>query len=95
MHLLLMTGHIAYTEEPLYTRTHEANSLPLATRIRSTAEARRSTVLELEAVYAAAFRDYLDYLAGSISDDRLAEALRERVSLALGLRDEKAAVRAA
>lgn len=80
LHFVLMTGHVAYVDEPLYTRRHEATSAPAAGRTLSSAQSRRSTALELERLYAAAFGDYLDYLAGSISEEELANTVQARVS---------------
>jgi hypothetical protein len=86
LHFLLMTGHVAYVDEPLYTRTHEACSVPTARGIMASAESRRLAAIELATLYATAFREYLDYLAGVRSEDELADSLREHISPAPSVR---------
>lgn len=85
LHFLLMTGHIAYIDEPLYTRTREATSARPTGRSLRSATSRQSAAQKLERLYAAAFRDYLDYLSGSLTEDELAGRLRDSVSPAPGV----------
>ena len=72
LHLLLMVGHIAYVDDPLYRRTRDVCAPPRVLEVFPTAEARKAFAFAIEARYQEAFSAYLEYVGGSLSVRQLA-----------------------
>jgi glycosyltransferase involved in cell wall biosynthesis len=73
---LLMTGHVAYVDEPLYHRRLRSDSLCSSPDTGMGTPARRAAGLALQESYGEAYLHYLDYRQGSIDDETLAARIR-------------------
>lgn len=79
MNLLLMTGRVTDSSEPLYVRNYRPDSLVNAASTGLRSPARLESTRKLRALYAAAYAHYTEYLSGKRSADSLVEAIRTLV----------------
>ena len=83
---LAMTGHVARVDEPLYYWRARTNSLTNSPQTGMGSELRRATARELQVMYRAAYRSYLQQRAGRLEADALASTIRELVTARVGSR---------
>lgn len=90
VNLLLMTGHVAYTDEPLYHRLIHPASLTNAPETGLRSDTRRRAAQRLAALYAEAYAAYGELVAGTADTARLGASIRALARRHVRAEDEAA-----
>lgn len=93
INFLLMTGRLAYVDEPLYHHVIRPDSLTSARETGMRSELRREATARLRALFEAAHRVYQRYLDGEADRPALLEAIREAAGRWVTPEDRRALAR--
>jgi hypothetical protein len=76
--LLLLTGTVSWTPEPLYWRRLRPDSLTRSPDTGLESDERRALRGEMREIYRLAYRDYQSHLSGEVSREEMLRSIRSR-----------------